>query len=140
MSEVKRYNVRMAGLGGQGVVTASHILSNAVVISKGESQRGKKLVAYCVPNQSTDITEEKHAQHHEDAEPDRVQRVNARAVRHEEHGDLLGTFDQVANDLGEADDVDLDALLLVFLSYVMLQALGKITVADRLAGVGNDLQ
>ena len=23
---VKRYNVRMAGLGGQGVVTASHIL------------------------------------------------------------------------------------------------------------------
>lgn len=37
MSEVKRYNVRMAGLGGQGVVTASHILSNAVVISKGHS-------------------------------------------------------------------------------------------------------
>lgn len=37
MSEVKRYNVRMAGLGGQGVVTASHILSNAVVISKGFS-------------------------------------------------------------------------------------------------------
>jgi pyruvate ferredoxin oxidoreductase gamma subunit len=37
MSEVKRYNVRMAGLGGQGVVTASHILSNAVVISKGYS-------------------------------------------------------------------------------------------------------
>jgi pyruvate ferredoxin oxidoreductase gamma subunit len=35
--EVKRYNVRMAGLGGQGVVTASHILSNAVVISKGHS-------------------------------------------------------------------------------------------------------
>ena len=28
---VKRYNVRMAGLGGQGVVTASHILSNGVV-------------------------------------------------------------------------------------------------------------
>ncbi len=37
MSEVKRYNVRMAGLGGQGVVTASHILSNAVVIGKGYS-------------------------------------------------------------------------------------------------------
>ena len=37
MSEIKRYNVRMAGLGGQGVVTASHILSNAVVISKGFS-------------------------------------------------------------------------------------------------------
>ena len=37
MPEVKRYNVRMAGLGGQGVVTASHILSNAVVISKGHS-------------------------------------------------------------------------------------------------------
>jgi pyruvate ferredoxin oxidoreductase gamma subunit len=33
----KRYNVRMAGLGGQGVVTASHILSNAVVIWKGHS-------------------------------------------------------------------------------------------------------
>jgi len=37
MSEVKRYNVRMAGLGGQGVVTASHILSNAVVLSNGYS-------------------------------------------------------------------------------------------------------
>lgn len=37
MSEVKRYNIRMAGIGGQGVVTASHILSNAVIISGGES-------------------------------------------------------------------------------------------------------
>jgi len=35
--KVKRYNVRMAGLGGQGVVTASHILSNGVIISGGES-------------------------------------------------------------------------------------------------------
>lgn len=33
MSEVKRYNIRMAGIGGQGVVTASHIISNGVVIS-----------------------------------------------------------------------------------------------------------
>ena len=33
----KRYNIRMAGIGGQGVVTASHILSNAVIISGGES-------------------------------------------------------------------------------------------------------
>ena len=33
----KRYNVRMAGIGGQGVVTASHILSNGVVISGGHS-------------------------------------------------------------------------------------------------------
>ncbi len=35
--DIKRYNVRMAGLGGQGVVTASHILSNGVIIDKGES-------------------------------------------------------------------------------------------------------
>ena len=35
--EVKRYNVRMAGVGGQGVVTASHILSNGVVIWGGFS-------------------------------------------------------------------------------------------------------
>lgn len=37
MAEVKRYNVRMAGIGGQGVVTASHIVSNGVVISGGHS-------------------------------------------------------------------------------------------------------
>lgn len=35
--EVKRYNVRMAGVGGQGVVTASHILSNGAVIWGGYS-------------------------------------------------------------------------------------------------------
>jgi len=34
---IKRYNVRMAGIGGQGVVTASHIVSNGVVISGGHS-------------------------------------------------------------------------------------------------------
>lgn len=34
---LKRYNIRMAGIGGQGVVTASHILSNGMVISGGES-------------------------------------------------------------------------------------------------------
>ena len=34
---VKRYNIRMAGLGGQGVVTASHIVSNGVVIAGGYS-------------------------------------------------------------------------------------------------------
>ncbi len=34
---IKRYNVRMAGIGGQGVVTASHIISNGVVISGGHS-------------------------------------------------------------------------------------------------------
>ena len=32
-----KYNVRMAGVGGQGVVTASHILSTAVISSGGES-------------------------------------------------------------------------------------------------------
>lgn len=37
MSTVKRYNVRMAGIGGQGVVTASHIMSNAIVLSGGHS-------------------------------------------------------------------------------------------------------
>ncbi|NIQ03690.1 MAG: ferredoxin oxidoreductase, partial [Nitrospinaceae bacterium] len=37
MGDVKRYNIRMAGIGGQGVVTASHILSNGVVISGGFS-------------------------------------------------------------------------------------------------------
>lgn len=33
----RRYSVRMAGIGGQGVVTASHVLSNAVILDKGES-------------------------------------------------------------------------------------------------------
>ena len=33
----RRFNIRMAGIGGQGVVTASHILSNGVIISGGES-------------------------------------------------------------------------------------------------------
>lgn len=37
MSNAKRYNIRMAGIGGQGVVTASHILSNAVVLWGGHS-------------------------------------------------------------------------------------------------------
>ncbi|MFQ5589411.1 MAG: 2-oxoacid:acceptor oxidoreductase family protein [Nitrospiria bacterium] len=35
--KAKRYSVRMAGIGGQGVVTASHVLSNGVIIDKGES-------------------------------------------------------------------------------------------------------
>jgi pyruvate ferredoxin oxidoreductase gamma subunit len=35
--QLKRYNIRMAGIGGQGVVTASHILSNGMVINGGES-------------------------------------------------------------------------------------------------------
>ncbi|MFQ5543713.1 MAG: 2-oxoacid:acceptor oxidoreductase family protein [Nitrospiria bacterium] len=34
---IKRYSIRMAGIGGQGVVTASHVLSNGVIIDKGES-------------------------------------------------------------------------------------------------------
>jgi len=34
---MKRYNIRMAGVGGQGVVTASHILSNGVILGGGES-------------------------------------------------------------------------------------------------------
>src|SRR3972149_5352055 len=34
---MKRYNIRMAGIGGQGVVTASHVLSNGVIIAGGES-------------------------------------------------------------------------------------------------------
>ncbi|RMH37140.1 MAG: ferredoxin oxidoreductase [Nitrospirae bacterium] len=32
-----RYNIRMAGVGGQGVVTASHIFSTAVINAGGES-------------------------------------------------------------------------------------------------------
>ncbi len=35
--KAKRFSVRMAGIGGQGVVTASHVLSNGVIIDKGES-------------------------------------------------------------------------------------------------------
>lgn len=34
---MKRYNIRMAGVGGQGVVTASHVLSNGVILSGKES-------------------------------------------------------------------------------------------------------
>lgn len=34
---MKRYNIRLAGVGGQGVVTASHVLSNGVILSGGES-------------------------------------------------------------------------------------------------------
>src|SRR5947199_9683183 len=33
----KRFNIRMAGVGGQGVVTGSHILSTAVIRPGGES-------------------------------------------------------------------------------------------------------
>jgi pyruvate ferredoxin oxidoreductase gamma subunit len=33
----KRFSIRMAGVGGQGVVTASHILSTAVINAGGES-------------------------------------------------------------------------------------------------------
>lgn len=36
-AQKRRYSVRMAGIGGQGVVTASHVLSNGVIIDKGES-------------------------------------------------------------------------------------------------------
>ena len=32
-----RYNIRMSGIGGQGVITASHVLSNGVIFSGGES-------------------------------------------------------------------------------------------------------
>ena len=32
-----KFNVRMAGVGGQGVVTASHVLSTAVIMAGGES-------------------------------------------------------------------------------------------------------
>ena len=35
----KRFNIRMAGVGGQGVVTASHIMSTAVINAGGESTR-----------------------------------------------------------------------------------------------------
>src|SRR5205809_6730714 len=33
----KRFNIRMAGVGGQSVVTVSHILSTAVIHAGGES-------------------------------------------------------------------------------------------------------
>ncbi|HSV87755.1 MAG TPA: 2-oxoacid:acceptor oxidoreductase family protein [Bacteroidales bacterium] len=34
---MRRFNIRMAGVGGQGVVTASHVLSNGTILSGSES-------------------------------------------------------------------------------------------------------